>query len=299
MARVVEVNGLTKTFGRQTVLDEVSFHIDGNKIYGLLGRNGAGKTTLLKIIAAQQFATGGTVRLFGEAPYENDRVLSQTCLIQEGQRYPDTYTLADVLAVASALYPNWDAAYARELADAFGLPRRRQMIAKYSRGMRAAIGIVIGLASRAPLTMFDEPYLGLDAAARTLFYEQLLADYGENPRTVILSTHLIDEISPMLEHVLILDRGRLLVDEDAESLRHHALTVVGPAETVAAFAAGAPVLHREQLGDTVAACLPGPWNERRRREATELGLQVVPISLQQLFVYLTGASRAAGIGKAG
>lgn len=299
MERVVEVNGLTKTFGRHTVLDDVSFQLSSDKIYGLLGRNGAGKTTLLKILAAQQFATSGTVRLFGETPYENNRVLSRTCLVQEGQRYPDTYTLADVMAVASTLYPNWDAAYARELADAFGLPRRRLIIARYSRGMRAAVGIVMGLASRAPLTMFDEPYVGLDAAARTLFYERLLADYGENPRTIILSTHLIDEISPMLEHVLILDRGRLLVDADAESLRHHALKVVGPADKVAAFAAGASALHREQLGDTVAVCLPGPWDEKRRREAAELGLQLVPVSLQQLFVHLTGADAATPTGKAG
>ena len=108
----------------------------------------------------------------------------------------------------------------------FDLPSRRP-IKKLSRGMTSAVGIVIGLASRAPLTLFDEPYLGLDAVARHQFYDRLLADYAEHPRTIVLSTHLIEEISDLLEHVLLLDRGRVLLDADAETLRATALTVTG------------------------------------------------------------------------
>jgi ABC-2 type transport system ATP-binding protein len=95
--------------------------------------------------------------------------------------------------------------------------------------MTSAVGIVIGLASRAPVTLFDEPYLGLDAVARQLFYDRLLADYAEHPRTVVLSTHLIEEIAPLLERVLLIDRGRVLLDADAEALGGSAVTVTGRA----------------------------------------------------------------------
>lgn len=293
MTVVAEVSGLTKKFGRLSVLTDVSFQLERDKIYGLLGRNGAGKSTLLKILAAQQFASAGTVHLFGEPAYENKRVLGNICLIKESQHYPDTYTLADVLAVAATLYPHWNEELALDLADAFALPVRRRMIRKYSRGMVAAVGIIVGLASRAPLTVFDEPYLGLDAVARTLFYERLLADYSEHPRTIVLSTHLIDEVSQLLEHVLIVDQGRLLIDEDAEAVRQRVMTVTGPSVLVAAFAAGQPILHREQLGDTVAVSIVGAWDATRRREAAELGLRLTPLSLQQLFVHLTTAAGPA------
>ena len=145
------------------------------------------------------------------------------------------------------LFPGWDADLAAALMADFDLPAKRP-IKKLSRGMTSAVGIVIGLASRAPLTLFDEPYLGLDAVARQLFYDRLLADYAEHPRTVVLSTHLIEEIAGLLEHVLLIDRGRVLLDADAESLRDSALTVTRPGDKVQAFARQHELLHTESLG---------------------------------------------------
>src|SRR5690349_19031226 len=144
------------------------------------------------------------------------------------------------------LFPNWDDELARSLLRDFDLPAKRP-VKKLSRGMSSAVGIVIGLASRAPLTLFDEPYLGLDAVARQLFYDRLIADYAEHPRTVVLSTHLIEEIAPLLEHVLLIDRGRVLLDADAESLRDTAATVSGPGEQVQSFARQHELLHSESL----------------------------------------------------
>src|SRR6201999_3018648 len=112
----------------------------------------------------------------------------------------------------------WDAGLADMLMADFDL-RPDKVIKKLSRGMRSALGITIGLAARAELTLFDEPYAGLDAVARQLFYDRLLADYAEHPRTIVLSTHLIDEIGDLVERVLLLDHGRLVLDEDADVLR--------------------------------------------------------------------------------
>lgn len=291
MSAIVKVHNLTKTYKDTAAVRGVSFELEENKIYGLLGRNGAGKTTIMHMLTAQQFATDGEIAVFGETPYENEAVLRRICFIKESQKYPVTLSVRDVLEVSALLHPNWDAAYAAELAEAFGLPLKRKVV-KLSRGMLSAVGIVVGLASRAPLTIFDEPYLGLDAVARSLFYDRLLADYAEHPRTVILSTHLIDEVSRLLEHVLLIDRGRLLLNEDVESLAGKAYTVTGAAARIESFAAGKQVLSRETMGGLATATMLGASGARERREAEESGLEFAPVSLQQLIVHLTTGNHA-------
>jgi len=286
MRTVVEVRQLTKSYGRVTAVDQVSFSIEADKIYGLLGRNGAGKTTIMRILTAQEFATGGDVRVFGEAPYENSRVLSQICFVKDSQKYPKSYRVIDVLEQAALFFPHWDREYAFALIEDFRLPLNRRMSA-LSRGMLSAAGSIVGLASRAPLMIFDEPYLGLDAVARSLFYDRLLEDYTEHPRTVLLSTHLIDEVSWLLEHILVIDQGRLLLDVEAEALRGRAFAVVGPAATVDTFTAGKDVLVRQPLGGLVSTTVMGTTEDHRRAQV--LGLEVVPVSLQQLIVHLTTA----------
>ena len=149
--------------------------------------------------------------------------------------------MIDVLEAAAWFFPCWDREYAFALTEDFQLPLNRRMKA-LSRGMLSAAGVIVGLASRAPLTIFDEPYLGLDAVARAYFTTGCWRITREHPRTVIVSTHLIDEVSRLLEHVLVIDQGRLIIDEEAEALRGRAFTVVGPAATVDAFTAGNEVL---------------------------------------------------------
>jgi len=117
MSSVVEVRQLTKSYGNLTAVDQVSFSIEANKIYGLLGRNGAGKTTIMRIITAQEFATSGDVWVFGEAPYENSRVLSQICFVKDTQRYPNSYRVIDVLEQAALFFPHWDREYAFALTE--------------------------------------------------------------------------------------------------------------------------------------------------------------------------------------
>jgi ABC-2 type transport system ATP-binding protein len=159
--------------------------------------------------------------------------------------------------------------------------------------MLTALGIVIGLAARAPLTFFDEPYIGLDAVARQLFYDRLLSDYAEHPRTVVLSTHLIDEVADLVEHVLLLDRGRLVVDEEAERLRGQVVTISGPVAAVDRVAAGRTELSRANVGPLTRSTLRG-LDEAGRVAVADLGLTLEPASLQQAIVSLTAAASANG-----
>jgi ABC-2 type transport system ATP-binding protein len=285
MTAVVEARGLTKHFGKVHAVEDATFSIEENRIYGLLGRNGAGKTTLMSLVTGQEFATRGSVEVFGHSPVENAGVLQRTAFIKESQRYPDDFRVKHVLRSAPWFFSEWDADFAAQLVEDFRLPVDRR-IKKLSRGQLSAIGVIVGLASRAPLTFFDEPYLGLDAVARQLFYDRLLADYAEHPRTVVLSTHLIDEVSNLLEHVIVIDEGRIIIDSDADTLRGSATTVAGTASAVDAFTRDREVLHREGIGGLASATLAG-LDADGRRAAAAAGLELTPVSLQQLIVRST------------
>ncbi|MHC5797188.1 ABC transporter ATP-binding protein [Lacisediminihabitans sp. FW035] len=288
MTAVIEVENLTKRYRDVTAVDAATFVVEENTIHGLLGRNGAGKTTMMQLLTGQEFATSGSISVFGESPVENAAVLQNICFIKEGQRYPEDFRPRHVFASAPWFFANWDATLAEQLIEEFRVPLNRR-IKKLSRGQVSAIGVVVGLASRAPLTFFDEPYLGLDAVARQLFYDRLLADYAEYPRTVVLSTHLIDEVSNLLEHVLVIDEGRVIIDEDAESLRGSATNVVGPKASVDAFLAGRDILHRDGIGGLASATVEG-FSAEDRRDATAAGLELAPVSLQQLIIRRTSSS---------
>ncbi|GGM49459.1 ABC transporter ATP-binding protein [Micromonospora sonchi] len=292
MSPVVTVTDLTKRYGGVTALDGVSFSLAENRIYGLLGRNGAGKTTLMQILTAQNFATSGDVAVFGQHPYENERVLSRISFIKESQTYPSALRVHHVLRAASLVHPCWDEELAQQLVDDFRLPPRRN-VRKLSRGMLSSLGIIVGLASRAPLTFFDEPYLGLDAVARQIFYDRLLADYTEHPRTIVLSTHLIDEVSDLIEHVLLIDRGRLLLDVEAEALRGQVLTVAGPVAAVDEFTRTGAELHRVLLGGAARATVRGDFGPTDHDRARALGLTLEASSLQDTVVRLTTATNGA------
>lgn len=291
MDEALRATGLTKRYRDTVAVDAVDFGIRSNTVTGLLGGNGAGKTTLMGLITGQRFATAGRVEVFGESPVENDRVLSATCFVREGQRYPNGFRVRHVLATGRHFYPHWDQDLADRLVEDFGLPRKRQ-IRKLSRGMQSAVGIVMGLASRAPLTIFDEPYLGLDAAARQRFYDHLMADYVEHPRTVVLSSHLVDEISGLLEHVLLLDAGQVVLDAPSDDLRGTVTTLLGSAEHVEQLVGMRTVLRRESLGSLTSATVYGRLGEAGYQLAAGLGVEVQPAPLQQLVVHAAAIRRA-------
>jgi len=288
---VIEVKNLTKRYRDVVAVDDVSFTIEKDTIYGLLGRNGAGKTTVMSILTAQNFATSGDVRVFGMQPYENVKVLSRMCFVRESQKYPDDALPKHAFGAAKLFFPNWDDELAAQLIDDFQLPQKTR-IKKMSRGQLSAVGVIIGIASRAEITFFDEPYLGLDAVARQIFYDRLLEDYTEHPRTVILSSHLIDEVSNLIERVLVIDQGRIVMDEATDAVRDRAANIVGDVSAVDAFVTGRQVIHRESLGNVASVTVLGALSLADRERLAAAGLDVAPVSLQQLIVRTT--QNAAG-----
>ncbi|WP_261570532.1 ABC transporter ATP-binding protein [Frankia gtarii] len=288
MTPTISVSGLTRRYRGHVALDDVTVDIEDGTITGLLGRNGAGKTTFLRIVAAQEFPSAGEVRVLGASPSENDAVLRRMVLVREDQTYPDI-KVKHVLRAASWFHPNWSDELADTLLGAFDLPAGRA-VKKLSRGMRSAVGIVVGLAARAEVTLFDEPYAGLDAVARQIFYDYLLADYAEHPRTILLSTHLINEVADLLERVVMIDRGRVVLDADADTVRGAATAVSGPAPAVEAFAAGRLTRERRELAAHASVVVASPLTGGDRAWARELNLTLTPLSLQQVVVHASAGA---------
>jgi ABC-2 type transport system ATP-binding protein len=220
MSPRIAVNDLTLRYGAVTALDELTFALEGGRICGLLGRTGSGKTSLLSVLAGFRKATAGQVRIGGEEVFENPVATRQICFVRGDTVAHDWAAdqVSDALATARALRPTWDVGYAATLVDRFGLPQHTR-IEDLSHGQRSALAITLGLATRAPVTLFDEPHLALDAPSRSAFYDALVTDVSAHPRTVIIATHLIEEVSTLLQDVVIIDHGRLVLHDEAERLR--------------------------------------------------------------------------------
>jgi ABC-2 type transport system ATP-binding protein len=282
----VDVQGLTVRYGSATAVDDMSFSLSGNKIYGLLGRNGSGKTSLMSVLAGYR-KPAGSVELDGVPVFENAAAMRQVCLVRHT---PDAADKGDkvsyVLEYGAAWRETWDRDYAQELAELFRIPLKAKA-GELSLGQRSALGVVIGLASRSPLTMFDESHLGMDTPTRYAFYDALLNDFMAHPRTIIVSTHLIEELASLLEEVVIIDGGRIVLQEEADVLRSRGTEVTGNAADVDEFTAGLTVLSEKSLGRTKAAMVYGTLDDARLIRARQLGLELGPIALQDLFVHLT------------
>ena len=286
MTPAISVTGLTRRYRGHLALDDVTLEVEGPTITGLLGRNGAGKTTLLRILDGQELPSAGTVQILGSNPTENDAILRRMVLVREDQQFPD-FKVLHALTAASWFYPNWSPELAQTLLGDFDLPTNRR-IKRLSRGMRTALGIVIGLAARTEVTLFDEPYAGLDAVARHLFYDRLLAEYTEHPRTFVLSTHLIDEAADLLERVVMLDHGRIVLDADTDEVRGAATMVSGPAAAVQAFVAGRPTWDRRRILTQESVVVGETLDAGDRARARDLRLDLEPLSLQQVMVHAAG-----------
>lgn len=282
----VKINELHVTYGKHQALENVSFELNEKKIYGLLGRNGAGKTTLLSILASFREPTSGSVTINGETPFENAKLMQQVAFLYDKDYKDETDTILKMLEGVERYRPNFDRAYAEYLIKRFNIDTKKA-ISKFSKGMQSAVNVVLGLATRAPITIFDEVYLGMDAPARDIFYKELLKDQEEHPRIIILSTHLVSEMDYLFDEVIILKKGKFLLHEDYDVLVSRGAQITGDQQVVDEFARTKKILNEEQLGATKSVMIFGELTNEERRNAENQGLEIGPVSLQDLFIHLT------------
>lgn len=282
---MLEINNLNKSYGKTKVLSNINLKLEENKIYGLLGRNGVGKTTLLNIISNQIKSDSGSAKLFGEEIYENSKAVENICLVKESG-IPSEYKVKKIFIEAGILYENWDEEYKDKLVDEFNL-NEKQKYHKLSRGNQTIVGLIIGLASRAPLTIFDEPSLGLDAAFRYKFYNLLLEDVEDNPRTVIISTHLIDEVTNLFEEIIILKDKEVFLKEEVNKLTRKSYFLNGRLELITPIIKDKHIINKEEFGSSTIIALFDELTEDEQKQLKGKNVDISHIPLQKLFVYLT------------
>lgn len=279
----IECKNVTKKIKGQSVINQFSWDITEPGIYAVLGPNGAGKTTMLQMIAGLTLADEGTLSVHGERPFDNKKIMANICFIQESDNFKPTLTVHEVLHIVQPFYENWNHNVADKLLYSFNLPKKRRLNA-LSKGMASALNMIVGIASRAPLTIFDEPYIGMDASARKLIYQELLADYLEYPRIILFSTHFIDETERLFESLCIMYKGQNWFEEDVSSLSSRVKRISGAEEEVDTFLTRGSVLHSSEfMGKTIKVVL------FPKREEPELSqkVQMESVSLQDFFVYYT------------
>ncbi len=276
----IELKNVSKSFGGVHALSDVSLSFGGGKIYGLLGPNGAGKTTLLNIITNRLYADCGEVLIDGESAPGRDRALGKVYMMAEQNLFPDSMKVKGALKITADFIPSFDLELAMELAQKFGLPMNKKVKA-LSTGYSSILRLVLALSAGTPYVIFDEPVLGLDAQHRDMFYRLLMEHCGGGGQTVILSTHLIQEAAPLIEHAVIIKGGRILRDASAEELTGAAHTVTGPAGLVDSYIAGRQVLNTTAIGGLKTACVEGEPDAR-----VPAGLEVSAMGLQDYFISL-------------
>lgn len=281
----IKTQNLTKRFGLVQALQGVSITLEENKIYGLLGRNGAGKSTLLNILTGRLFADEGAVTIDGENAIENDRAQGKVFLMSEKTLHPDSMRVRQAFRWAQTFYPAFDPAQALSLSGDFGLNTNAR-ISGLSTGYHSIFKLVLALSVNTPYVLLDEPILGLDANHRELFYKRLLEKYAAAPFTVVLSTHLIEEVASLVEDVIIIKDGQVLRQESRDSLLSQGYTVSGGAAAVDAYIQGRRVLGIDALGGLRTAYIQGsPDKAAPSAQDLEFG----PMDLQKLFIQLTNS----------
>ena len=281
----IQLQNITKSFRQVQALKGVSATFEENRIYGLLGRNGAGKSTLLNVLTNRIFPDGGTVLVDGENGLENDQAQSKIFLMSESTLHPDSMKVSDAFHWAKTFYPSFDLDYAMKLLTDFGL-NLKSRVSGLSTGYRSIFKLILALSVNIPYVLLDEPVLGLDANHRELFYKRLLEKYAENPFTVVLSTHLIEEVENLIEDVVIIKDGEIIKQEPRESLLAGGYTVSGGAAAVESYIQGKEVLGIDALGGLRTAYLLG---SPQKNSAAANDLEFGPMDLQTLFVQLTNS----------
>lgn len=288
MSNELVCKNVYKNYKKTEVLKGLDLQLEKGKIYGLIGRNGAGKTTLLSLMAGQNPVTSGEITLDGQKVWENQEMMDRICFSRELN--PTTnFSISELkvkeyLKMASIYMPNWDKEFAEELLKTFELDANKKLN-KLSKGMLSMLTITVALASKAEFTFMDEPVAGVDVVMREQFYRILVDEFAESGRTFVISTHIIEEAADVFEEVIMLDKGKIILKENAVELLDRARHVSGVAEAVDKVMEGREIYRPEKLGRSKGVTVLLKQGETLESDAE---ISVQPMSLQQVFVAMCG-----------
>lgn len=288
---IVECKGLNKVFGKYKALKELTFNIDENKITGLIGKNGAGKTTLLRLIAGFTKATSGDIKVFSENPFNSINVSSKMIFIDDNMALPQGLSLMETLIGVSNFYENWNMELAKGLFNYFDFkPEQRHN--RLSKGMKSTFNMILGIAARCELTIFDEPTTGMDAGVRKDFYRALLKDYVIHPRTIIISSHHLNEIEDILEDILLIKDGEKCLQLPVVELKELAIELKGKTNQIDEVIKNKEIFHREDFGrGNTKVVVKNEFEEVELYNMSSLDIEVSPVEADDICIYLTSRDK--------
>jgi ABC-2 type transport system ATP-binding protein len=279
----VSVQHLRKAFRSQVVLDDVTFEVPRGRTFALLGRNGAGKTTLIRILLGLLPADGGTARVLECDPAKEPLELRRRVgYLGEDQAMYAWMTPAELCRFLQPFYPTWDPRLSDDYLDRFEIPRHTR-IGRLSKGQSVKLGLAVAMAHRPEVAILDDPALGLDPIARKEFNRDLIEHLQAAGRTVIYSSHLLDEVETVADAVAILDRGRIVRHAETDALREEVKQVILPAAAASAALRPEKMLDARRHGDRLAVVVDGAAEFLQQLEAAGVEHEVVSLSLDVIF----------------
>ncbi len=292
----VEARGLTVRYGRRAALDGVSFAVPPGTVCAVLGKNGAGKSSLVRCLLGQQRPSGGSARLFGADPWRRRaRLMERVGVVPEVPDCPPALAPRDLVALCARLYRRWDGAAVRERLRRFAVPLEVPF-GRLSRGQKTQVELALGLGHGPELLVLDDPTLGLDALARKALLDELIGELADRGTTVLLTTHDLAGVERIADRVAVLREGRLVLDEEVESLkgRFRRLSVPrqlagdGAAMTAARLDALRPVslVSRAWASEAVVSAFAPERLEGLPGAAGGEGFEVATLTLEEIFVAL-------------
>jgi ABC-2 type transport system ATP-binding protein len=283
---MIEAKNVTYRYNQTPVLNKLNFTETEPVITGLWGRNGAGKTTLMSLLAGHYKLDAGQIKVLGEEPYNNLRALENICYIQENHPFGHHWNVTDMMHFGSYFHKDWDQKFAEQLVGIFELPLKNN-IKKFSKGMKTAAQIILGLASNAKITILDEPTNGLDAVKRKQFYDAMLKSYEENPRFILLSTHHIEEIQPLCESLVVMHDGKVLLHEQMDEMREKGIILSGDVREIEKVTENVRVLERVKMRSNARVMIDKKFSNEWKVIAAKNNLSIEQATLQDYLIHIT------------
>lgn len=283
---MINLSNVSRNYQGVNVLEDFNLSIEEPIIVGIWGRNGAGKTTFMNVLSGQENVSSGSIEVLGNPTYDNIEVQQNICYVQENHPFPNSWTVNHILKYGPFFFADWDESLATRLIEIFELPQKKK-ITSFSKGMRTAAQIILGLASNAKVTILDEPTNGLDAVKRKQFYDELLRSYELNPRMFLISTHHIEEIHHLCESMIVIHKGKLLVHTDTEDLARRGVYLTGEVESIENIGDNFEILEESTLKNVKKVLLNEELTEELSIIAEENNLKIESSSLQEYLISLT------------
>jgi ABC-2 type transport system ATP-binding protein len=286
----IEARGLRKTYGTTIALDGVNLRVEEGRILGLIGPNGAGKTTALDAILGL-IPYQGELKVLGRDPWsERDLLMRDVCFIADVAVLPRWMRVSQALDYVAGVHPRFDRAKAEAFLARTDI-KRASKVRQLSKGMVAQLHLALVMAIDAKLLVLDEPTLGLDILYRKQFYDSLLNDYFDHTRTIVVTTHQVDEIQDVLTDLMFINRGRIVLECSMEQYEARYLELMVQPEHLAAAQALKPIHARQMFGRSILL-----FDNVDRQQLAALGDVRMP-SIADLFVAVMGnqAGPAQGV----